>query len=223
MNFDPEGYASVADREDMSLLDLAHLSTEEGRQFMYDDPFKISTMLDGVDTLIVDSLTTLGDMAVNYGIKHHSEKGWDGGSIVKPHRDAYGARLNLTLRFAVNVLRICKSKGIHVCFCAHEASPEKDKEGVVHSISLLLGGQLPNQLGLRFSEIWALYDRTGNKKTIGIRACRLRAPMKTRMFNSATHPEFDWDYDPIKKDGETVAEWYQQWLDGGKRKLEPPV
>jgi hypothetical protein len=223
LNFDPGGENSIAYRDDVELLDYSGVGSEQGDQFRYDDPFKLSTLLEGYDSLIVDSLTTIGDLALNYGITKHNEKGWDGGSIVKPHRDAYGARLNLTLRFATNVLRICQSKGIHVCFCAHEAQPDKDKDGIVQAISLLLGGQLPNQLGLRFSEIWAMYDRPGNKKTIGVRPCRLRTPMKSRMFDVSKVSEFDWDFDPNTGEGETIAEWHQAWLDGGKRKLSPPT
>lgn len=222
---DPNGANSVASREDVMLYDISDLPYSQGKQLMDRDPFGLDGLIQetGCDSVIFDSLTTLGDLAVNYGISEHSEKGWDGGSIIKPHRDAYGARLNLVNRLCINVLKICKRHEKHVCFTAHEATPDKDKEGVVQSISLLLGGQLPNSLGVQFSEIWALYDLPGNKKMIGIRACRMRAPMKSRMFDVSKHAEFLWDFDPLEQSGETIAEWHEQWLASDKRKLRPPV
>jgi hypothetical protein len=119
------------------------------------------------------------------------------------------------------MLRLCQAHNKHLIVIAHEGAKEKDDNGQVISIPMYLGGQLPAQTSVRFSEVWAVYE-LNRSKTIAIRACRNRGPIKTRMFTTSGEPEFKWSYDPEHDKGMTIASWHEQWLENGKKKIPLP-
>ena len=84
-----------------------------------------------------------------------------------------------------------------------------------------LSDGVANQVGLRFNEVWHVVDN-GKDRVIALRPCRLRKPMKTRLFN-ADKPEFIWHYDPNTQVGEGIADWYHAWQASGGRKLALPA
>jgi hypothetical protein len=45
--------------------------------------------------------------------------------------------------------------------------------------------------------------------------------MKTRMWN-ATEEDFIWRYDPMTKEGDGIATWFEMWKANGGRKLPLP-
>ena len=96
-----------------------------------------------------------------------------------------------------------------------------DDDGVVLHITLMLGGQLPEQAPVDMSEVWAVSD-TGRQRRIAIRPVRNRKPCKTRMFTTTGSPEFDWKFDPEKWEGHMISTWWEEWLKGGKEKLPLP-
>jgi hypothetical protein len=216
INFDPRGPASVAYRNDVGVLDYSTQGSSIVEEFKRSDPFSLSQVLDFYDTIIVDSLTTIGDVAVARGIELTK-----GATIERPSPGAYGARNALILQLVTNMLKLAEKRGKHIIFIAHEAAPEKNDENQIVSITMYLGGQLPTQTSVRFSEVWAMYE-LGSGKTIAIRACRSRGPIKTRMFSTTSTPEFSWKYDPETDSGMKIADWHEAWLKGGKKKLSLP-
>ena len=66
INFDPEGTMSVAHRDDIQVLDLSGDKNSVVEEFKKDDPLKLSKAINEmeIDTIVVDSLSTYGDMAL---------------------------------------------------------------------------------------------------------------------------------------------------------------
>jgi phage nucleotide-binding protein len=217
VNFDPRGPASVSTVSDVSVADYSGMGPRVVEAFKQADPLNLGKVLHDYDTLVIDSLTTIADLTVAHGISLTK-----GASIERPSPGAYGARNALILALVTNVLRLTHNHGKHVIFIAHEGSPIRDEEGGLVSIPVYLGGQLPAQVGVRFSEIWALYELANNKKTIGVRPCRMRGPMKTRMFVTSGSPEFGWKYNADTQEGATIRDWHTRWIEGGKKKLALP-
>lgn len=216
INFDPRGPASVAYRDDVMVLDYSTQTTSIVEEFKRSDPFNVSAVLDRFDTVIVDSATTIGDLTVARGIEITK-----GATVERPSPGAYGARNALILQLVTNLLKLCEKKGKHLIIICHEAAPEKNEDGQVVSITMYLGGQLPTQTSVRFSEVWAMYELAAGK-TIAIRPCRSRGPIKTRMFSTTSTPEFQWVYNPEADTGMKLADWHEAWLKGGKKKLPLP-
>jgi GTPase SAR1 family protein len=222
VNFDPRGPSSVAYRSDVSVADYSGHGTRIVEEFKKSDPFGLSKVIDGYDTIVVDSLTTVGDLTVARGIELNAGNQPGRGAIVeRPSPAAYQARNNLILALVTNMLRLCQAHNKHLIVIAHEGAKEKDDNGQVTSIPMYLGGQLPAQTSVRFSEVWAVYE-LNRSKTIAIRACRNRGPIKTRMFTTSGEPEFKWSYDPEHDKGMTIASWHEQWLENGKKKIPLP-
>lgn len=222
VNFDPRGPSSVAYRSDVFVADYSGHGTRIVEEFKKSDPFGLSRVINAYDTLVVDSLTTVGDLTVARGIELNagSQPG-KGAMVERPSPAAYQARNNLILALVTNMLRLCQAYDKHLIITAHEGAKEKDDNGNVVFIPMYLGGQLPAQTSVRFSEVWALYD-LARTKTIAIRACRNRGPIKTRMFSTTGEPEFQWRYDPEQDSGMTIAQWHDRWLENGKRKIPLP-
>lgn len=218
INFDPGGYGSVADRDDIDVADYSSVGSDVAEQFKTDaNPLGIRNTVELYDSYIVDSLTTVGELTVDRGIKLTK-----GATVERPSPGAYGARNALILKLVSNMLKFASSHGKHIAFIAHQGAPVSNEEGSVVSLPMYLGGQLPSQTSLRFSEVWALYDLPSSGKHIGIRPCRMREPMKSRMFDTRTEYEFPWTYDPVTHEGDTIADWHDKWIDGGKKKLAIP-
>lgn len=225
VNFDPNGPASVAFRDDVSVLDFSAADASLTDEFKRTDPFNLGESLAGIDTIIVDSLssvqelTTRQGVAFARGIKINS-------NIENPGLAAFQARNNLLLEFVRNMLALATKHKKHILFIAHEGNKDRDKEGAVISIPIMLGGSVPTNVGVKLSEVWAGYDLGGGVKTIAVRPCRMREIAKTRMFVTSGAPEFPWKFDPDKPDDEqtkwTIAGWHTAWIENDKRKIPLP-
>src|SRR6202008_4380446 len=114
--------------------------------------------------------------------------------------------------------------GVHLIMTAHEADADtkKDERGndIIDYVSVMLGGQLVNNMTYRLSEIWYM-SMSGDKRMLAVRPTRRRRPMKTRMFSGRDDPEFELTYDALKPDkGQmTIERWYDQWAEGGYEKI----
>jgi hypothetical protein len=217
INFDPDGTASLLGRDDILVLDMSSLKPSVLMdKFRKDETMGLAKFIEehGIDTVVVDSVTAYAMVAME------SFVGKEGNSTIeKPGISAYGARNSLTLRMIQAVLRETGRAGAHVIFIAHEAEPEKNDQGVVLYITVMLGGQLPNQVALQLSEVWNMID-TGAARRISIRPCRSRKPMKSRMFESHDPKkiEFDWKYDVNTPDPKhELGTWYDNWKQAGKK------
>ena len=135
---------------------------------------------------------------------------------------AYGGRNAITLEVLTKLLRITAKHDVHLIMTAHEADPEKDAEGIVQYITIMLGGKLVNNVTWRLSEIWYL-SQDGRGRQLAVRPTRKHRPMKSRMFTGIGEPEFILAYDSNKSDkGQmTIAGFFEQWVKQGSKLAIP--
>ena len=226
LNFDPDGIAAISDVKGIQVMDFAPMPNKCVEEFKVEDPLKLGkffTENEHMRTVVVDSITSFRDKALPHGV--HKAQGTTKGrssTLENPGYDGYG-NLNTWVRLMVkNLLYITAVHKRNIIFIAHEDKPERDKEGVVLYITMMLGGSLVTQVPKDLSEIWALED-TGKLRRIAIRPSRFRKPLGTRMFLTNTGSEFVWDYDAITQKGEGIATWYEQWMANDGKKIPLPV
>jgi hypothetical protein len=226
INFDPEGLASLTEemRKNVHVLDLSNQTHAVVEKFKQDDPFGLSKVLSnpdmGIESVVVDSATSFAQLAVERGISLTK-----GATLERPSPGAYGARNALTLRLISSMLRLTGKYNKHCIIISHEDAPTTDNDGNVLYISIMLGGKLPDQVALQISEVWWMQD-TGKERRIAVRPCRTRKPMKSRMFDASSSPEFILKFDPFKEGGlngeHSLSQFYQNWIDNGKNKIQLP-
>lgn len=222
INFDPDGAASLGDREDVLILDLSGERNTVVDKFNSDDPFGLSKLLAdeevGIQTIVVDSTTAYSQLAVEKGISITK-----GATLERPSPGAYGARNAITLRMMTSLLRLTNKYDKHIIFTSHEDEPSKDSEGNVMHITLQLGGKLGNQASLQISEVWHLSD-DGKQRKLMVRPGRMRKPMKTRMFDTTEGFEFVLKYK--QSDGasgeHSIASLFDLWSESGYNKIKLP-
>lgn len=218
VNFDPDGASSVAGFEDLDVLDFSDPDLSVVELFKRQDPLGLSSVLEHYDTIIFDSLTNIAFKTLMRGVAISK-----GASIERPDPQAYQVRNSLIIQLVKNVLAMTSKHNTNVFFIAHEDAPVMNDEGVVLHITLSLGGKLPEQTALDFSEVWCVQDMgVGRDRRIIFRPARNRKPMKTRMFDTSSEAEFSWQFDPDTQEGMTIASWYEQWKANGFRKIAVP-
>lgn len=228
INFDPDGYDTLQPYTDkVDVMDLATEKDSIVKDFKDETtPFMrglISYIEDNPDTktIVVDSLTSFGDKALAYGVKDAASTAQGKSSTLEnPGMAGYGRKSTWTLAMVRTMLQVTGRLNRNIIFLAHEDAPDRNSDGVVIQISLLLGSSLSEKVPLQISEVWALTDN-GKKRTIAVRPIRLRKPMKTRMFWAKEQQEFIWDYDARTQTGEGIETWYNAWLAAGT-KIELP-
>ena len=216
INFDPDGAASIASRTDIDIADFSREPDRIVEGFKKDDILGLSAVIENYDTIIVDSLTNATHMSLMHGIPQTK-----GAKIERPSPGAYMVRNALTIQLVKRMLRLTGKYCKHCIFIAHEGTPVSNDQGVVLHITIMLGGQLPQQAPVDMSEVWAVSD-TGRQRRIAIRPVRMRQPCKTRMFSTTGSPEFDWKFNPETWEGHKIETWWNEWLAGGKEKLPLP-
>jgi len=221
VNFDPDGPASVANREDVDVLDYpsnTHAITETFKS--ENEPLGLTkAVLQRYDSFIIDSITNASDKSLDAGIASSLVKG---SQVERPAPGSYQFRNRLTLKLVKNVLRLTGQYAKHCVFIAHEDSPTTSDEGTVLFISVALGGTLPNSVPIDFSEAWGVYEVGGKGRYIAIRPCRSRKPMKTRMFVTSKEPEFPYTYNADTNEGDGIATWWEMWNKNNKSKIPLP-
>lgn len=210
--FDFDGASSIAHAPDLDILDLSEAPSSVTEQFKNPtNPVGILSVIDEYDSFIFDSVTNITDKTLMRGVS--TEKG---ATVERPSPAAYGVRNALAIRLIKNVMVITRRANKNVVFIAHEGAPERDKEGHIIHISMALGGQLPSNIGIDFSEIWHMYqvDSTSERR-IMVTPARLRKPAKTRMFiQTSEDREFVWKFDPDKwDDPKNIPYRIDTWMD----------
>lgn len=173
-----------------------------------------------IKTLVVDSLTTLGDDVIEYAVKY---KGYNKATLTNPGQQAYGARLTLLKLFVTNLLKLTAKYNIDIIFISH--AKDKYDEDTLVAISLALGGNVANEIGLKFGEIWFVQDTSTKGRLIHFAPFLKYTPMKTRMFNkSAGKPtNIEWKYDINNPDPKyEIATMFDTWEQSGYQKIEVP-
>lgn len=229
-------HAAIMHRKDVHVVNLSALTTEElFKHAQSDNPFGLDSFLqenENFETVVMDSATALTYRALQQSVA----KGIGSGrgfvpTIEAPGQSAYGGRNAIVLAVLTGILRVTAKHGVHVIITAHEGDPinriENGKE-LIDYYTIMLGGQLVNNMTWRLSEIWYMSQAPhgDRERKIAVRPTRLRKPMKTRMFSGKDEPEFILNYDadlPDDTKGQmTIAKWYNAWRDSGCKKLRVP-
>jgi hypothetical protein len=228
MNFDPKGVASISKQDDITVLDLSAMTHNDVPLFKEGE--RAETELRNLlkanpqfKTIVVDSVTAFAQMALTHMIL--SGKGNGGkfnATMEAPGLAAYGGRNRIVLSTVRSLLRVAGEFNKHICFVCHEDTPNKDKDGVVESITLMLGGSLPQEVPLQISEVWHVEDQ-GNRRIIGLRPYAKRTPMRSRMFDTRATNTFEWKYDAITDVGMKITDWYDSWQKTGFSKIGVPT
>tara|TARA_Y100000296_G_scaffold82229_1_gene111032 strand:+ start:339 stop:1178 length:840 start_codon:yes stop_codon:yes gene_type:complete len=226
INFDPDGTDAIAYRDDIIVMDFANKPDREVEQFKESDPLRITKFLTDhpeYETVVFDSLTTFGNKALNHGIiKAQGTPKGRKATIEDPGYAGYGNKNTWTRLCVTNLLKATGSCNRNIIFIAHEDKPVTNQEGTVMHISIMLGSSLNEQIPVDLSEIWNLHD-TGRERKISVRNCRLRKPLKSRMFLTSTEPEFEWTYNAETDEGPGIKDWYEAWIANSGKKISLPT
>jgi len=213
-------HVSVMQRRDVKVMPLYKLSHMELlKHGQNDNPFGLDQILGedtSIETVVCDSLTALVDAALRKAVdmKIGAGKGFNP-TMEHPGISAYGGRNAIVLEVMKGLMRVTAKHGVHLIMTAHEADPERDKEGIVQYITVMMGGKIVNNMTWRISEIWYL-DEDARGRQLAVRPWLKHRPMKTRMFSGKGEPAFELTYDADKPDkGQmTIASFYEQWAKG---------
>lgn len=226
INFDPDGFKSVAYRDDVDVLDLSDQGHKILEKLRGDDPLKLSEHLANYDTVILDSVTSLSQLALERGVAlaASNTSGGTPATLEFPGLQGYGARTTVSVAALKSLLRVTGRYNKNFIAITHEDDPTTDAKGNTLFISMMLGGKIKNNVALQISEIWFIQDTDKGRRVL-VRPARGRQPMKTRMFKSEIGPEFTLTFDANKPDAGqpgAISELYKQWVDGGKVKINFP-
>ncbi len=223
LNFDPDGPASIPDADDVHVFDMSginnrtlmtHLKSETAPFGLHDD------VLDYFDTFMVDSVTSIEERTLMYGIQETK-----GATIERPSPGAYQARNNLLVGAVRNLLAVTAARKKHVCLIGHEGPPNTNDDGVLLNITIALGGKNPQNVALKINECWNMFEDSKNRKMIIVRKGRMREPLKSRMFDTMDDFEFEWQWNTRDRQDPKnmwIKDWYQQWQDNGFKKIDLP-
>lgn len=216
VQFDNKGDQSISHRDDYVIADLS-LSKYDiiGQCKGTDNPLFLDNLLKqdpSIETIIVDSLTSFGELAMEYAVKNTSAK--TPLTIEAPGQLGWGIQASIVFQFMTSMIRVASRHDKHIIFIAHEKDIDKEDNPLQSTVSVT--GGLKQALPAKLSEVWYLADETKGK-AIHIRGSQSRKPMKTRMFETAGLPKFMWKFDPEELKGEGIAEWHKKWSETGKK------
>jgi hypothetical protein len=214
---DPDGDMSIRNMPDWDRINLTgETSTDIVKEGMKPDPYTLYKLLDNYDTIVVDSLTKFSEHALQYAVRVAPKS-----TIENPGLQGYGLRNICVGAFISNMIRITGMANKHLILITHEKDADRNNDGAILSVGMLLGGQLPNIASKDISEVWNMRDQ-GGKRYIAIRPERFRSPMKSRMFDMTGATAFEWRYNSNKLDGPSIADWWHAYTTNGYIKLPVP-
>lgn len=218
---DDNGTHSIKSFPNIMEIDLSKEKPIICNEFKKDDPFGITATIEkhNIDTVVFDSLTRASELALQYVIPLTYKA-----TRENPTQGGYGARNLLVVDLMHNLLRATGRSNTNMIFITHEGSGEKTESGQVLSVSMLLGGQLPNLVAKDIGECWNMEAlEKDNVRRIGVRPERKRKPMKSRLFDlSGNKTGFDWKYNLAKSEGWTLSQMWEDWKESGYGKLDIP-
>jgi hypothetical protein len=217
LNFDPDGTASLPVSDDTLLLDY---STEHNRivsEVKSSNPFNLDTILrehPDIQTLIVDSMTAFTSKTVDHAVDTVK-----GATFENPSIQGYQVRNRYALGLCKSLLLITARYNRNVIFICHEDN-EKNTDGAVMLITVMLGGSLREEVPLHISEVWHLQDKV-TSRVAQVRSSGMYKPMKSRMFDTSNGYEFETSTskDPSKV---TLAALFERWRDAKYNKIPLP-
>lgn len=225
IQFDPEGAISLTDRTDVVLVDLSAEPDGIVLEFKDDDPLRLGKYLkenEDIETVVFDSLTSFGDKAQVQGVAsaQMTKKGKEA-TLEDPGYAGFGNKNTWTRLAVQNLLRITKLYKRSLWFIAHEDRAEKDANGVIKQITIMLGSSLSEQVPLKLNEVWRLAD-TGTQRRIYVRTHGHHKPMRSKMFDTRASSFFVWYYDALEQKGQGISDWYAEWKANQFRKIPLP-
>lgn len=228
INFDPDGVASIKRSDDVTVVDMANMGHDKVPQFKSGDTVEaqLRSSLTGnpdIRTVVVDSITSFAQLALSHAVLSGKANGGNFKATMEaPGQAGYGIRNRLTLDAVNMFLRVTGALNRNIVFICHEDT-KMGSDGAIASITLLLGGTLPEEVPLKISEVWNLTDTDG-RRTIGIRPYAMRSPMRTRMFrHNGRTTNFALKYNQETGEGEGVADWFKRWSETGFDKIAVPT
>lgn len=191
------------------------------------DPLGITKYLTNQDmkikTVVIDSLTTLGDDVLEFCVKYKGYKANNAPvTMTNPGMQAYGARLIMMKMFFQAYLKLTAKYNVDIIFISH-AKDVYDEE-VLQKITLAIGGNVATEIGIKIGEIWYVSDNSKGR-TIHFAPFQKYQPMKTRMFDKSEGKptSFIWKYDIKNPDPRfEIARWFSDWENNGYDKIEVP-
>jgi len=214
---DPDGDMSIRNMPDWHRVNLSKESSVDiVKEGMKPDPYTLYSLLADFDTLIIDSLTKFSEHALQYAVRIAPKS-----SIEQPGLNGYGLRNICVSSLISNTLRITGALNKHVIFITHEKDADRNNDGAILSVGMLLGGQLPNITSKDISEVWNIRDVNGVRH-IAIRPERFRAPMKSRMFDMTSATSFPLKYNANTNLGPSISTWWSAYIAGNFAKLPVP-
>lgn len=229
LNFDPDGVASLKRSDRIAAVDFSNMTHDKIPSFKTGEAIEsqlrtVLTQTPEFSTIVVDSVTSFAQLALTHAVVSGKANGGTfKASMEAPGMAGYGIRNRLVLDAINMLLRVTGNMGKHIIFICHEDTPKTDGNGAIVSITVLLGGSLPEEVPLKISEVWHLADNDG-KRVIGIRPYGMRMPMRTRMFrHDGRVTNFPLVYNQDKETGDGIEQWYDRWKATGFDKIPAPV
>lgn len=223
LQFDPDGSRSVKnDPVNNLVMDLSkHPPDIVNEAKSSHNPFGVDDLLKNhqdIRTVIVDSVTAFATQATAYSAGHTNAPG---AVFENPSMSGYGFRNRFTLGLCKNLLAITGKHNRNIIFICHEDVPKLNTKGEIISITILLGGSLPEEVPLQISEVWNMRDG-GKDRFITVRSAGYRKPMKSRMFDTSRQIEFKSTYDALTGKGLTLEQIYNDWKNNNYNKITLP-
>ena len=204
INFDPDGYVSVAHRNDFDTFDLANMPATEA----ISNAKKVASWIvengDKYESVIVDSLTTLSSVALEDAVLRCIGKTKNFTPTLEvPGLQGYGGRTTNVQSVVEKIMRATGQKGLHCFFIAHKDDPEFDEDGK-NSVqqTLMLSAKIRTNAALIVSEIYQLSLAPGNRRTVNLAPVGHLQPMGSRIFDTVKVPKFSLAYSPDIPDEE---------------------
>jgi len=224
VNFDPDGYLAVAHRDDFDVIDLSQYPPQEAIK----NAKKVGTYIlenaDKYKSVVVDSLTTLTDLALHDAV----ERGLGKSSKFTPTIDTpgltgYGGRNNNVNDVIDKIMRATAQKTLNCFFIAHMDDPEYDQDGKnIIQQTIMLSAKIRNKVGLKVSEIYHLEKGSQDRRFVHLSQYGNKKPMGSRIFDTAKVQKFQLRYtidNPDEEQPDTLAAIFAAWESGGRQKL----
>tara|TARA_R110000803_G_scaffold165778_1_gene229230 strand:- start:1211 stop:2041 length:831 start_codon:yes stop_codon:yes gene_type:complete len=220
LSFDPEATASLGSVPEGELLDIP-LSDESStilEQWRRANPNRIEEFIrtNGIETVVLDSVTTLVDMATENAVNVVKSATLD-----NPGMKGYQHRNAITMQILTQIMKSCIKCSCNFIVIGHEDAPQLTDDGHISAIVPLIGGKMVNGVPLRLGEVWHMENVKG-KRRIQIMPVRVYKPMKTRMFSTMGDSEFDWKFNQDQWTGMKISDWLTQWKESGWKKIPLP-
>lgn len=219
LGFDADGEQTIANHPDVQFVKLSDATHDlcpmmmEGESYerQLDDYLKQSKPA----SLVIDSMTSFSQLALTHSVVSGKASGKSFKATMDvPGMSGYGVRNRIVLSATRMLLRVTSKHNTHCMFICHEDSPDKNDEGKIIRISLLLGGTLPAEMPLQISEVWYMRDENGRRELF-MRPFGVIQPMRTRMFRTDTKSSMVSDYNMYTGTGTKIRDLIAKWREGG--------